>query len=202
MKANKKAILFLLFMTLMSLPIIFVVEKELNAYISVIALIELVGAIYVLHQQGYSYFSLPVLFVLFTTIFHFGETFLLAFGRYDFFTYTNIDLAGSMETYNLANLFAFLVEAFTVFGITLKTQKGQRLIFYNNEEESVELERAFFIGTVLFMVGIVPTYMNYSQQIVHIMAGNMYAGVRETVDLGPIGLLGNFYQVGIFLMLI
>ena len=51
----------------------------------------------------------------------------MAFGRYDLFSYTNIDLARSMETYNLANLFAILVEAFTVFGITLKTPQKQAL---------------------------------------------------------------------------
>lgn len=69
-------------------------------------------------------------------------------------------------------------------------------------EEGIELERAFLIGKVLFVLGIFPTYMNYSQQIKYIMAGNMYDGVRETVDLGSIGLFANFYQIGIFLMLI
>lgn len=202
MKVKKNAVLFLLLIVLLSFPIIFASEQDLNGYISVVAIIELIGAIYVLHQQGYSYFSLPILFVTFTTIFHFGEALLLAFGRYDLFSYTNIDLARSMETYNLANLFTILVEAFTVFGITLKTPQKQMLVCNDGIEEGVELDRSFLIGIVLFVVGIIPTYMNYSQQIKYIMAGNMYAGVRETVDLGPIGLLANFYQVGIFLMLI
>ena len=86
--------------------------------------------------------------------------------------------------------------------ITLKTPQKQMLVCNDDIEEGVELDQSFLIGIVLFVVGIIPTYMNYSQQIKYIMSGNMYAGVRETVDLGPIGLLANFYQVGIFLMLI
>lgn len=202
MKIKKSSIMFLFLIILISLPILFVVEQEINMYISIVVLVELVGAIRVLHGLGYSYFSLPILFVLFTTIFHFGEAFLLALGRYDLFSYTNIDLARTMETYNLANLFAILVEAFMVLGITLKTRQKPQIICDKGNEESVELERAFLIGIILFVLGIVPTYMNYSQQIKHIMEGNMYAGIRETVDIGPIGLLGNFYQVGIFLILI
>ena len=202
MKIKQSAIIYIVSIIFLTLPIGLFADQEMNMYISIVALAELIGAIYVLRRQEYSFFSLPVLFVSFTTIFHFGEAFLLAAGRYDLFSFTNIELAESMRTYNFANLFALLVEAVTVFGITLILPQQSKTVLEDEKRETEELDKAFLIGIILFVIGIIPTYMNYSQQIRYIMAGNIYAGIRETVDLGPIALFAIFYQVGIFLMLI
>ena len=54
MKVKKNAVLFLLLIVLLSFPIIFASEQDLNGYISVVAIIELIGAIY-------DYQSVPIL---------------------------------------------------------------------------------------------------------------------------------------------
>lgn len=202
MRINKKALIYLLTVVIFSIPIILFPNKDMNPYISILAMYELIGAIIIIHGVGYPLFSLPILFALFTTIFHFGEAFLLAINRYDLFSYTNIDLAGNMEIYNEANLFAILVEGFSIFGITLKKPSINKQNSIGKIDENNEIDIAFFIGFILFLIGFFPTFINYFLEIKYIFAGNLYAGVREAVDIGPIGLLSNFYQVGVFLMLI
>ena len=53
MKARKDTVLFLLLIALLSFLIVFTIEQDFNGYISIVTIVELIGAIYILHHQGF-----------------------------------------------------------------------------------------------------------------------------------------------------
>ncbi len=53
MKAKKDTELFLLLIALLPFLIVFTIEQDFNGYISIVAIVELIGVIYILRHQGF-----------------------------------------------------------------------------------------------------------------------------------------------------
>ncbi|MGU8814897.1 O-antigen polysaccharide polymerase Wzy [Clostridium perfringens] len=203
-KVNKKALIYLVFNILIILPLFFMLSNDCNLYISIIVILQIFFSVFEIRKNGIPYLSFQVLFIVISSIFHFGQTFLLALNRYDLFRYTNIDLAGNLEIYNKANIFALLIQAFVVFGMLLinnnilKINK-ENLIKKNKEDD---LKIIYKIGIILLSISIIPNFLYYYSQIKLISLGGVYNGIREAVNYGPLMLLKLFYQPAIFMLLI
>lgn len=209
LKVHSSAVILLLFTVTSSLPT-FWTSSDMNVYISVIAIIQTVLAVWAIRKANFPGFSFPVLFVVLSSIFHFGEALLLALGRNDLFgLYDNIDLAGSMKIYNLSNAFALLIQGIVAFGICCYFKKNKNIVYVEtdknkeiNEEETQKLSLAFKIGVILFSIGVVPQFLYYWNQIKVILQGGIYSGVRSSGDIGFALNFATFYLPGMFLMLI
>ncbi|MGE7307314.1 O-antigen polysaccharide polymerase Wzy [Priestia megaterium] len=204
LRISISSLIYLLVNIILIVPIFVMLREDCNVYITVVVLVQLLLSIRALRKLDIPLYSLQVLFILLSTIFHFGQAYLLAIGRIDLFNYTNIDLARSMRTYNLANIFALFVQSFVVCGmlnirVFLKNKNSipKKQVIRNDE-----LKRVYRIGTLLFCIGVVPNFVYYFTQVKIILAGGNYAGIREAIDYGPVTLLKTFYTPGILMMLI
>jgi hypothetical protein len=205
LKVSTYSVIYILLNIAIVAPLWLLLDRDCNVYITFAAVIQLLISIRMLRKVGIPYLSLQILFVILSTLFHFGEAYLLAIGRTDLFDYTNIDLAGSISIYNLSNIFALLVQALVVFGIlnvnkTFKNEK--RLWSYVENNEKNELSRVYRIGIILFCIGIIPNFLYYYSQVSIILKGGIYSGIRSAINYGPLFLLALFYRPGIFMLLI
>lgn len=200
-KVKRSSIIYLICSLFMIIPILFQMESDCNVYISIIVFIQGIWAIKLLLKNGALISSLSVVFILVSNIFHFGEAFLLAFDRFDLFSLNNIDLAGSMELYNSANIFAIVIQINVVFGMLFfKGDKKKNLVMKDRNEEN--LDAIFRIGIIFLIIGIVPQFLYYWEQVKVILDGGIYSGVRSSVDYSGVFIFGVFYQPAIYLLLI
>lgn len=185
-------------------------DRALNAEICMVAVLQCIAGLYTL-KEFYPLFSLASIFLILTELFHFGEAFVLALGRNDLINHSNIELAGSIKTYNLANIFALLVQAFLVVGCSAFSHKfegsGRKRIitnvgkiiqntFYNSRGYT------YTIGLIAMIIGAVPTVIYNLSMIRLALSGTSYSGIRSAVDLGPIMLLTCFFRVGVVSMIL
>lgn len=188
----------------------FNIGQDLNLIISFVVIIQCILGVYVL-KSFYPVFSLAPLFLIFSTIFHFGEAFLLGINRYDLFYYTNIDLAGDMYTYNLANIYAIAVQAAVVVGACLSSRnvKHKSIMIYRTSVGKTiysiltnNRKLTYKAGLISALIGATPTVLYNYLMIKQTMAGGVYAGIRESVDFGPLMLLTIFFKVGVIAMIL
>lgn len=205
LRISKNSLVFILLNILIITPMWAMLHQNCNIYITFIALFQMLLSVFLMRRIGIPIFSLQVLFVIISTIFHFGEAYLLAIGRDDLFIYNNIDLATNMATYNKGNIFALLVQAFVVFGIFIANRNSINKEININRDVKIkeyELKRVYLIGIILFLIGVIPNFFYYYLQIKTILHGGTYSGVRNLGLHGSVFLLALFYRTGIYMMLI
>lgn len=156
-------------------------------------------------KDVYPIYSLAPLFLIFSEIMHFGQALLLGIGRYDLFNYLNIDLAGNIVNYNIANIFAFSIQSMVIVGMLIAAGTDEKYkirqvltidkVYANNQKLSYK------VGLLLFLIGVFPTVLYYGKMLQQTLSGTSYVGIRESVDIGPLLLLTVFFHPGIFLMI-
>ncbi len=209
-----KLILFCI-VNIMSIGILFIMsviytDKALNIEICIVAVLQSTAGLYVL-KEFYSLFSLAPIFLVLTELFHFGEAFVLALGRNDLINHSNVELAGSIKTYNLANIFALLVQAFLVVGCSMFSHKfdgSSRRRIITNASKVIESsfhnskDYTYSIGLIAMIIGAIPTVIYNFSMIRLALSGTSYNGIRSAVDLGPLMLLTCFFRVGVVSMIL
>ncbi len=189
------------------LSFVFIMGKksDLNIFYSFYAVMQgTIGVI--LLKKYYPLYSLAPLFLILSEIFHFGQSYILAIGREDLLDYTNINLAGNIQNYNAANIFAFMVQGSVVFGALIVSKKRNRIRFSFTTAISQTFgsadQYAVQISTLATAIGFVPTVMYYGRMISSTFKGISYAGIREASDIGVLSFFQSLYTPGIFALVI
>lgn len=209
MNLKKKSVWKIVLFCLLNIICLSIFAFELNDDIDIqygiFAIVQGIFGVFLL-KDIYPVFSLAPLFLIVSEIMHFGEALLLGIGREDLFTHLNIELAGNIINYNIANIFAFSVQTMVIVGMLIAAGTEEKLkikqikkidnIYNNNQNLS------YVVGFYSFIIGLIPTALYYGKMLQQTLNGISYVGIRESVDLGPLMLLTVFFHPGIFLMII
>ena len=206
---NNKSIFKILFFIALNVVGIFYfyckISQDNNMLYAIFAFIQCLFGIFVL-KDLYPIYSVAPLFLIISEIMHFGETFILAIGREDLLDISNVVLAGSVRKYNIANIFAFTVQAMVVMGMFYAGGTRKKYRFKGTDEIQKKYYNnrgiAYSVGLLLFLIGAGPTILYYVKMLQQTLSGVSYAGIRESVDLGPLLLLMVFFHPGIILMIL
>ena len=204
-KSVWKLLLFLIVNAVAMFLFCFKMDRDQNTAFAIFACIQCVLGLLLLKDK-YPIYSVAPLFLVVSELMHFGEAFILGIGREDLLDVSNVTLAGSMRNYNVANIFAFAVQAMVVVGMIyaggsrkkykLKgTEKIDRLYQHNKNI-------TYSVGLLLFLIGVGPTVLYYGKMLQQTLRGVTYVGIRESVDLGPLLLLTVFFHPGVILMIL
>ena len=155
-------------------------------------------------KKKYTIFSLAPLFIVLSEIFHFGEAFILAIGRDDLLDISNLTLSGNMLVYNEANVFAFMIQAFVVFGMLLSRKKKRKIIIFSSGKSILMKGNNIAISVALItaVLGFIPTVIYYLKMATATINGISYAGIREASDIGVFSFFSVLYEPGIFALII
>nr|WP_302847812.1 O-antigen polymerase [Polaribacter sp. KT25b] len=150
------------------------------------------------------YLSFAIIFIVLSTVFHFGEPFIYLIGKEDFISVKNIELARySIEIYNQANFFALFIQSCVVTGFLLSSNKiscsYNEFVLYDREKK--ELKFLIGLGKILLILGLFSYYYYYSIQIQSILNGGVYSGIRDQ-NYGPEIVFKPFYHPGLFMLII
>lgn len=157
-------------------------------------------------KDVYPAYSVAPMFLVVSEVMHFGEALLLGIGRRDLFNVLNEDLAGNIINYNIANIFAFAVQAMVVVGMLIAAgSKAHCKVHQINKIDRIYNKHqnlSYQVGLIAFVIGTVPTFLYYGGMLRLTLSGVTYAGIRSQVDLGPLMLLTIFFHPGIILMIL
>ena len=177
--------------------------NDLNMFFSCFAVIQGLSSILLLKKK-YTIFSLAPLFVILSEIFHFGEAFILAIGRDELVDISNVTLSGNIRVYNEANVFAFMIQAFVVFGMLLSIKKKRKISIFTSVKSILMKGNNIAISVALItaVFGFIPTAIYYLKMATATINGISYAGIREASDIGPFSFFSVLYEPGIFALII
>lgn len=171
---------------------------------TIISIIQLISNILYLKILKYNIFSLPVLFIIFSYMFHFGHLILITF-NIDVERSFDATILVSNETYRNACYFVMYSQIFLVLGIIVVNIFSDNKIKYDFRNalsyKFDDRERVFKIGFYLFIVGIIPTiYIDISRIIAYVQ-GNYLSTYYINVN-SIITYLANLTQYGVIMMII
>lgn len=180
---------------------------EQNSWITIIAILsilQLVINVLLITKLDGTLFSLPVLFLLFSWIFHFGNIIIIGF-----------DLSSTLTIYRMTDVvpsnifrdtveFALYVQSFVAFGMFLVLFFSKK--YETTEATKIEDDKNYLsliknIGIILFIIGIVPTlYIDIGKLILFMNSG--YLATYSLEQSGPLIVLARLFKVGIIMLII
>lgn len=158
-----------------------------------LAIVQLILGILMIKERGYKLFSFPVIFVIFVFVFHVFRIFY-AYLTND--TQLLIVFWYRDESSMLPAIrYYFITMTFLLFGIAYAPKKANK-----NNGKIISDNNLFFVGLILFAIGIVPKLMiNYEQLTVSLAMG--YLETYE-VNLSGRGTIATLVYPGAFLILL
>ena len=173
---------------------------------AILATIQLLVNIYLMHKIGVRIFSFSCLFVIFNYIFHFGEILLYSIGQEDYNVWNVFDKAHSIMDYNTAAILCLWVSGFTVTGILFAyrfrdaTSIGSILPM---EDVDTQISKVFNMGLILFLICAIPTIVQQVNRVSYVLEGGKYLETR-TLDaqLGFFEVFTRFFPFAIMMLLI
>lgn len=171
---------------------------------AILSILQLVINVFSITKLGENFFSLPVLFLLISWVFHFGNIIIIGF-----------DLSSTLKIYNITNIvpsnifrdtveFSLYVQSFVAFGIFLVlifSKKYESAVSTEFEDDKNYLSLIKNIGTILFIIGVVPTlYIDIGKLVLFITSG--YLATYSLEQNGPLIVLARLFKVGIIMLII
>ena len=174
-------------------------EDFLNKF-TIISLIQLVINILFLKACNHKFFSLPILFVIFTFVFHLGHLVLITF---------NIDVERPYDVVNMVSnqvfikacIFTYLAQAFLVLGIMLSNLKKTQIIIADKHYDEIEKRLTYKTGITLFLISIIPKLYIDIQKIILYMNGN-YLSTYEIDVSGALTTVANMAEIAVIMIMI
>lgn len=203
-KISLKVLLCFILYSIFSLSIFYCTNKLVDySWLNIatfIVIAQLIVNIIILVKLGYKLYSLPVLFIMFSFLFHCSHLFLITF---------NINVERPFDStvlvddniFRSAIIFTIFVQMGIMVGVLLVNLKKKSIIKKINFNSMEEKQRIYFIGIILFIVGIIPKlYIDLSRIILY--AQGNYLSTYEINVSGIISTISNFSEYGIMLLLI
>lgn len=203
-----KKILYLLLYCIINICLfIILLNLEKNVWVEKITLIssiQLALNIILIINYGYKIFSLPILFIIFTYIFHLGQLILIVL---DTNVERSVDIVNlvSNDLFIKACCFVIYSQMFVVLGIITINYKKKKItkdvVEKNRTEDQIKI--IYIIGIVLFVIGLFPNvYLNFIK-IDSFLKGDYLTGLTAYSETsGIIKILSQFFTVGILLIII
>lgn len=197
---------FLTFIILINIILlIFSVESSGQDWLkkaAILSILQLVINIFALIKFGEKPFSLPVLFLLFSWVFHFGNISIFGLNLSAKLTFTMLTQVPNYIVKDSVE-YAFFVQSFVAFGMFLvliiKKNDGDVMKAHGEDEKYLSFIRN--LGAILILIGIIPTlYIDIGKIILFFSSG--YVATYSLAQNGPLVILARVFKVGIFLLII
>lgn len=207
---QKKAYLDILLLSLIlssNIILFLLIPNTFNEHflkrMAVLSILQLVINIFALLKFNEKIFSLPVLFLFFSWVFHYGNIIIYGFNLNNgkaFYLLNSVPVDVILDSIT----FAFYTQSFVAFGmfLILLHNKGQRIVAnFNSTKEEEYLFLIRNIGFILIFIGIVPTlYIDMGKLYLFFTSG--YVSTYTLNQNGILVILHNVFRVGIFLLII
>lgn len=171
---------------------------------AILALFQLVINIGTIKKLEGKFFSLTIIFLIFSFITHLGIVFLMGF-KIDVDLPWNPLSTISVEMFKDASYFTLFSHMFLTFGMAIiliiKRKPATAIRIIDNENETIVLQLTKNIGFLLFIIGLVPMlFIDISKAVLY-MNGNYL----DTFQIGVpsmVYLIAGFSDIGIMMLLI
>lgn len=201
-----KVFLLMLFLILNLLLMIASLNLASEAWITKIAYLSIFQLginIIALNVLGEKVFSVSVIFLFLSWIFHFGNIIIIGFKFNPELTF-EIVTALSEDTIKETMRFSFFVQSFVAFGmffVRVFVKERSTALSIKIEEEENYLYLIRNLGIILVIIGIGPTfYIDIGKIILFFQTG--YVSTFSLSQNGYLILLARLFKVGIFLLII
>ena len=164
-----------------------------------IASIQLILSMKLLVRFGYNLFSMPILFLVFSFIFHFGHLVLYILNIKVARTYNIFDMV-SLAIILKACKFVIFSTFYIVYGIvltsTMKVRSREK-----NSDTKIQISTIYKVGCWLFGLGILPKlYIDLSKIVLFLMKG--YLATYTLRVPGIINTIANMSEYGILMIMV
>lgn len=203
----ERILLFMTSLMLNSIIIVYItvfIRNEPNSWMlnfSIIALVQLIINVIVLNKMGEDYFSLSVLFITFSSLFHLGQLFVFGFSL-DSNMSINILNRISEDVFREASTYALLTHGFISIGMQVA------FLFMNkkiNKKENIELNCDLIlmkkIAKMLIILGLLPTlYIDISRIMIFLSKG--YVATYTLSVSGFVTTIARSFELGLLMLMI
>ncbi|PRR84085.1 O-antigen polysaccharide polymerase Wzy [Clostridium vincentii] len=197
--SSKKLIALMTYLVISTLLIIKINTTNIDT-ITYLSLIQLVINIMIMKLFGFNVFSLPVLFVIFSYIFHCGQLPLITFNIEADRPFDVINLVGN-SLFIKSIWFFMSSQVFLVTGIMLSNIKKVKNIDRNQLPASNQKTVAYRIGITLLIIGIIPRLYIDIKQFSLYLAGT-YLDVYDIGVAGITDVIAYCAQIGVLMIII
>lgn len=208
LQSNSLYKLLLLSITLiLNITILFIASEMFENHwltkMAILSIFQLIINIYSLYKLGERLFSLSVLFLLFSFVFHFGNIVVYGLNLENKIT-SNFASLVSNNYFRDAVEFALFVQSFIAFGMLLvfffnKKNMGISNLAKGDDEKYLSIIRT--LGKILVLIGIGPTlYIDIGKLMLFFSSG--YVSTYSLYQNGLLIILARLFKIGVFLLII
>lgn len=160
---------------------------------------------YYMRKMKIRWFSLSMLFVWATFMFHFGNVWLIALGESQYCAWDIVALSNSIYEYNLSCLFSLFCSGFVVTGIMMSYVKNA--VFYvedaTNLDHKKEKRMILYLGILLFVITVVPSVLLQWKRLQVVWNGGIYSQTRSVDnELGLFYFLTRFFPFSLVMIML
>jgi len=194
-----------IFNTLIILYITMFIGNEINSWMfrfSIAALFQLIINIFILNKLGENLFSLSMLFLIFSSIFHLGQVFVIGFSLESNMS-INILNRISIDVLKEASIYTLITHGFLSLGMQGTFLFKNKNIIKRLEAEPLNNDLALMrkIGKMLILIGIIPTlYIDFYRIIIFLSQG--YVATYSLSISGFVTTIARSFELGLLMLMI